>query len=446
MRIIVEKFMLRFDVHMQELLRGASVAFVFKVIAAGLVFGLNVILARLLGAEGSGIFFLAFTIVLVVAAIGRVGMENALVRFVAANIASEQPGKVLGVYRKAMLYSLVMSAILAVLLYLLAPWLSYAIFAKPELSDPLAIMAIAVVPLALLTLHSHALQGLKKIAISIFVLSVSVPLLTGFISLLFIPIYFIDAAVWGYVFATLVTLILGRVYWKRCVGSFDRETAEFDRGVLLESSMPLFGIIIMNIVITWSPMLFLGVWESSENVGIYSAASRAAMLTSFVLVAVNSIAAPKFAALYQSGDMVTLSVVARKSTKIMVLLSAPILLVFLLIPEFILSLFGEQFKQGTYILIILSIGQFINVATGSVGYLLMMSDNERLMRNNLVFTMLLGIVLNFLLIPEYGIIGGAVGAAIVLATQNIVAVVLVWKKLNILTIPLFRIKRLSNRY
>lgn len=428
---------------MQELLRGASVAFVLKVLAAGLAFGLNVVLARLLGAEGSGIYFLAFTIVLVVATIGRVGMENALVRFIAANVSAEQPGKVMGVYQKAMLYSLAAATLLSILLYLFAPLMSQSIFGKPALEQPLTHMALAVVPLALLTLHAHALQGLKKITASVTVLSLIVPLLTCLIALLFVPSYGIDAAVWGYLLATVMTLLMGRWLWLRATIPFKTSSAEFDKNELIASSIPMFGVVLMNMVITWSPMLFLGVWESSENIGIYSAASRTAMLTSFVLVAVNSIAAPKFAALYQQGDIHALATVVQNSANIMVVLAFPALLFFLLFPDWVLSIFGEEFKQGAVVLMILTMGQFINVATGSVGYLLMMTGNEKMMRNNLFFCALTGVLLNFILVPEYGIVGAAIGASIILMVQNLIAMYLVWVKLNIVTFPFVGIMSLK---
>jgi O-antigen/teichoic acid export membrane protein len=187
--------------------------------------------------------------------------------------------------------------------------------------------------------------------------------------------------------------------------------------------------------ILWAPTIFLGVWESNENIGIYSAANRTAMLTSFVLVAVNSIAAPKFAALYQEGDIDALGSLARNSTKIMVLLASPALLLFFMLPEWVLAIFGQEFKQGSTVLIILALGQFINVVTGSVGYLLMMSGYERLMRNVLFVCMFISIILNILLIPNYGIIGGALAAALVISIQNLIAMTLVYKKLKILTLP-----------
>jgi len=408
----------RCDEHFQELLHGASVAFVLKILAAGSAFGLNVILARMLGAEGSGFFFLALSIVLVVATVGRIGMENSLVKFIAASVVSEHPGKVLGVYKKALLYSFVASAFLSTLLVLFAPWISKVIFSKPELEAPLSIMAIAVVPLALLTLHAYALQGLKKIGASISVLSVFVPFFTCIFVLPFAVRYGINVVASGYLLATIITLIMGRWFWLRAIHSFKYEKIEFASKELLSSSIPLLGVAIMNLVINWSPMVFLGIWESAENIGIYSAASRTAMLTSFVLVAINSIAAPQFAAFYQQGDLNKLEKVARNSTTIMVIFATPVLLLFLVVPEWILSIFGEQFKQGAIVLMILASAQFVNVVTGSVGYLLMMSGNERLMRNILFFCSIQVILLNLCLVPNFGMTGGAISVAVALASQN----------------------------
>ncbi len=416
---------------MQELLRGASVAFALKVLAAGLAFCLNVVLARLLGAEGSGIYFLAFTIVLIIATIGRVGMENALVRFIAANVSAGRPGKVLGVYQKAMRYSLTAAILLSTLLFLFAPLMSQRLFNKPALEQPLAVMALAVVPLALLTLHAYALQGLKKIAASVSVQSIVVPLLTCLIALLFVPAYGIDAAVWGYLLAIVVTLTIGRWLWQRVTSSFNTYPAEFDSKELMASSMPLFGVVLMNMVITWSPMLFLGVWESSENLGIYSAANRTAMLTSFVLVAVNSIAAPQFATLYQQGDMQALGVVARNSAKIMVVLATPVLLLFLLFPEWVLSIFGEEFKQGAVVLMILAIGQFLNVATGSVGQLLSMAGCEKQLRMLFMIVVCVSLFMNFTLIYKFGVLGAAVSSAVSVSAAGLLGVYFAWKYLKV---------------
>ena len=88
---------------MQEVVNGASVAFVIKVIGAGLSFGFNVLLARMLGADGAGIYFLALTVTTIATVFGRMGLDNALLRFTAANAAVGDWGAVKGIYRKGMM-------------------------------------------------------------------------------------------------------------------------------------------------------------------------------------------------------------------------------------------------------------------------------------------------------------------------------------------------------
>lgn len=433
----VGKFFNRFDGHMQELLRGASVAFVLNILATGLSFGFTIILAQLLGAEGTGIFFLALTILVILTTISRLGMGTALVKFIAANVVAGQLGKVLGVYQKATLYALIASIFMSMILYILAPWMSRVIFSKPELMQPLSIIALAIIPLTLLTLHSDALKGLKRIAASITVLSILVPILSCLIAVIFVPSYGIDAAAWGYLLATIVALLVGWWWWKSVTRSWQTKKIQFDTQELLACSMPFLSAGTAYLIITWFPLLMLGVWESNESVGIYSVAYRVAMFTGFIFIAVNSITMPKFSELYQMGDIAALDAVARNATKMMVLFASPLLLLFLIFPEQILSIFGEEFKAGGVVLSILAIGQFINIATGSVCSLLNMCGHERLMRNNLIFCVLIGVPLSVILIKNYGIVGGAIATAIMLSMQNLIAAVLVKNKLGITMLPFF---------
>lgn len=423
------------DKHILEIISGASITFTLKILAAAFAFALNVILARLLGPEGAGTFFLALSIVLIVSAISRVGMENVLIKLIAINVIEDKLGKVLGIYQKVMLYSLTIAIILSGALYLLTPWISQVYFTKPKLEQPLTIMAVAVIPLTLFTLHAYALQGLKKIAASTLVLSLITPFLTCVTTILFIPRYGIDAVAWGYLFATIVTLLFGRWFWQKTTYSFKIYTARFNTSELLSCSIPLFGIVMMNMIMNWSPLLFLGRWERLENVGIYSVANRTTILISFILIAVNSMAAPKFAALYQQGELETLKVVAKDSTKIILLFAVPISLIFILFPEWIMSFYGEQFKQGAPVLIILAAGQLVYVSTGLAGYLLIMSGYERLIFINLVGSALLLILLNLWLIPNYGIFGSAIATTLASSVQNMIALTVVWKKMGIMLLP-----------
>lgn len=73
------------DQQLLELLSGSSVALILKLIGAGLAFTFNVLLARLLGAEGAGVYFLALSVITVAVVFGRLGLDKTVLRLISAN-------------------------------------------------------------------------------------------------------------------------------------------------------------------------------------------------------------------------------------------------------------------------------------------------------------------------------------------------------------------------
>jgi len=90
-----------------------------------------------------------------------------------------------------------------------------------------------------------------------------------------------------------------------------------------------------------------------------------------------------------------------------------------------MELFGNGFEDAAVLLMILAVGQFVNVATGSVGYLLNMSGHERDMNLVTLFTGPLTIILVALLSNYYGVMGAAIATAVGVSVQNLGALVLV---------------------
>jgi len=425
---------------MEEVVKGASVALAIKILAAGLGFIFNVVLARLLGAEGTGLYFLALTVTTIAAVLGRVGLDNTFVRFTAGNSAVENWGAIRGLYRKGIKLALGGLGLTAGMLLLLAPWLANSLFSEPKLTNSIRCMAIAVVPFGLFVLHANLLKGLKRIRDAILVLSVCLPAFSLLGVIILVPLWNVQGAVLAYALAAFLTLLVGIWRWRKATPQLGNFEACFATTRLLQSSIPLFWVAVLQLVITWSSNLMLGIWASSVDVGLFSIANRTAMLTSFILVAVNSIAAPKFAALYGQGNMEALGSTARNSAKLMTMVAMPLLVVFLFAPGWIMAIFGRQFTVAGPVLSILAVGQFVNVITGSVGFVLMMCGYERLWRNNLALCAFINLAMNYLLIPPLGAIGAAIATATTLIFQNLIAAGLVWWRLGIMTIPLIPVK------
>jgi O-antigen/teichoic acid export membrane protein len=246
----------------------------------------------------------------------------------------------------------------------------------------------------------------------------------------------VPGAAVAYLVAVGTTYGLGVLLWRRATPQLAGVRGHFDRQLLLRTSLPLFWAAFVALVMTWTDTFLLGLWADSRAVGLYGAALRLSLLTTFVLRAVNSVAAPRFSALYARRELVPLGRLTRRTAAITTALAVPLLTLFLLFPGSVLALFGPEFPEAALALRLLAVGQFINVATGPVGNLLMMSGHEQTFRKVSVVAAGLNVALNLLLIPRYGIAGAATATAAGVAAVNLGCLVMVYRKLSILTLPL----------
>lgn len=408
------------DADLKEVVRGSIVAFGVKVLAAGSAFAMNVVITRQLGAEEAGLYFLAYAVVYVAAAVSRLGLDNTFVRFIAADHIVGEWGRIKGLYRLGIRWSLLISLGTAMLLWLLADYLAVEVFGKPAFAEVMRIIALSIPFTALFTLHANALQGIKRIAQYAVVFGVVAPLVLLILALLVQPQNAVTASAL-YVFASATALALG-VYWWFQLSAAHASAAVIDRKLVLSSCLPLLSVVILIQTVTWSSQIMLGVWESSADVAVFNATQRTALLASFVLTAVNSIVAPKFAAMYRQEQHDVLRRTAINATRLMVLFALAPLILMLTFPHMILLLFGAEFSSGVPALRILAFGQFINVATGSVGFLLSMTGHERLLRNNVLLAAITALALGFALIPVFGVTGAAIATASGSIVQNLLGV------------------------
>ncbi len=424
------------DPHLREIVLGSAVGLSVKVLSAVSIFVMNMLVARTLGAAEAGLFFLGFTLVTVVAAVGRLGLDQSIVRFVAASRATDSIGTLHGVYRKSIAWVAIASIGLALLGWLNTGWLVGNVFDQPGFEPVLRSILIAIPLVALYTMQAQALQGLKQIARSMLTLNVLVPV-TLLLLMLLAPVKSAEAIADYFNIACLLTLVVGLFFWFRSAPETEK-VDNFSSSLLRKTCVPLWAVVILSQVVQWSSQLMLGAWSTSEDVAFFATAQRTAMLTSFVLFAVNAIAAPKFAAMHAKGDNDGLKRMAIWSVRLMLLAAVPALMLMLFVPEWLMSFFGEEFRAASTALMILALGQFVNIATGSVGYLLSMTGHERELRNNAIISALVGLVLGLVLIPSHGLLGATVATALAVASQNLLGAYQVRKHLGFNTLVFWR--------
>ncbi len=425
------------DTDSRDLITHAGMAFLLRGAGAVLAFGFNVAIGRTFGAEGTGLFFTALAMVILLSAISRLGLDNAMLRHIAASAAIPDWARVNGVFRIGMRSAALASLALAAALAGLAAPLSERLYDTPELTRPMQLMSLGIVSFSMMMLLSESLKGLGRIPQAMLVSGVLWPLFGILLVWPLAQAFGPDGASLTYVLATAAAALCGGLMWRR-----QRVEIPSDSSVgpeLWTSARPLWAMAIITTgILPWAPILLLGIWGSAGETGLLGVATRVANLVAFFLVAVNNVLAPRFAALFQKGETARIRLLARRFALLTALAASPLLLALILAGDHVLALFGPEFTEAATILAILAIGQAFNAATGSVGVLLMMTGNERAVRNGALLAAGIILAASLLLIPALGAVGAAIAASGAVIAMNVFSVVMVRRKLGFLVLPWIR--------
>ena len=306
--------------------------------------------------------------------------------------------------------------------------------------------AFFILPMALFMLHYQSLRGLKRIAEFSFFYRMS----QAFFSIIFIFIiskFLKETSVpfYAYLLSLLVVSVLALFsfiyHFKKCSVHNESEKIEaLSLTYILRISLPLMFAQLVQFLMAFTDKLMLGNMMTTHDVGVYFTAFKLSMIASVGLMSINSIAAPKFAELYGHNDLDGLKNISYQSSKIIFWITIPLILCFFSFPEFILGIFGADFKLGVSALIFLSVGKLISSLCGSVGNLLQMTGNQVIFMKCLLCGAIINIILNLLLIPSYGINGAAISSMVSLSSWNILMVYFVKRELgfNMFYLPLLR--------
>ena len=188
----------------------------------------------------------------------------------------------------------------------------------------------------------------------------------------------------------------------------------------LRSTLPITmtsGLYVLN---SQTDTILLGIFGSASDVGIYRVAIMSAGLVSFGLQAVNLAIGPHFARTHTVGDPSELRRLMALSSKMAVLVGLPIAGSLVFFGQDIVKLvFGSEYVSASGPLIILCLGQLANVATGSVGSLLIMTGEEVRYAKGIAIAVVANLIIGAVLIQEYGMIGAAISNALCFAGLNI---------------------------
>ncbi len=442
------------DQDFSELIKGGGMSFLLRLGGLTIGYVLTLVVANLFGAKGLGDYVLAITVLRLFTLLAKLGLDTTSIRFIASFASQDKWVSILN-FRKRVVTILSFSSVVAsLLMYFLSTMIADLINVN---SRYIEMNAFFVLPMTFFMLHYQSLRGLKRIAEFSFFYRMSQALF----SVIFILIIYqfnrgSEVPIYAYLVSVIIVSFLSFLsfrYWlkNKSNGKESAEQEIMSYFTLFKISIPLMFAQSVQFIMAWTDKLMLGAIDTpdvtlglttnSAEVGVYHVAFKLSMFAAVALMAINSIASPKFAEMYAKNDIIGLKKVARQSTKIIFWTSVPLIAIFFVFPEFFLSLFGEEFKVAVTAFIFLSCGRLISSFSGSVGNILQMTGSQNIYAVILFFGAILNVVLNFILIPKYGINGAAIASMSSLITWNLCMVVAVKNNLGFYTFYIPFIKR-----
>jgi O-antigen/teichoic acid export membrane protein len=404
----------------RALLRQTIAVAVVRALGLALTFATSIVLARMMGAEGFGIYSLAVSVVVILRIIALFGLDGLLVRDVAASRELNQPSRLKGVVVFGATATLVLSLSVTCITLLIIR--SSAPAVSPY-ANTLAIALLALAPMALLGGVAAVLEAFRLplpgqvaetilrpclflILVGIVVLALRRHLTPEIAAGLHALTYLgaLLAAV-GY----LLTRIQ-RDVWTASAAITPRAWLGAAAGFALTNAA--------YIITENTGVIMLAALADPEAVGIYRAATRYAQLVPFALLAAMLPLRPAISAAFARDDRIGQRRAARTAAALAMAMGLPAAALLIAFGDVFLAAFGDDFSRGRVALTILVLGQVVNVAAGHVGVLMTMTGHEKRVAATVGASAVCNVMLNLLLIPRFGTEGAAAATAISLALWN----------------------------
>ena len=416
------------------LARGASGSFLVKASGAVLVFGVQVLLARLLGADSYGKYIYTVSWMNVLLLLGKLGLDTAALRFVSEYNGKTEWGLLRGFLRRSNQISLVTSSSVALAVagavWFLRDRLGF------ELAATFGIGCLLLIANSFLQIQSYNLLALKRVILSQTPQAILRPLLLAG-GVLLVAVFSsrtlsAPTAMAVNMVAAACTLALTRWFLRRALPAPVRTGPPlYETRTWIRVSWSLALVSGLLLVLNQTDVIMLGFYEGTTEAGIYAVAGRIGAMILFGLNAINAIAAPMFSEFYSQGRLRELQRTITLATRGIMAFSLPLSLVFIAGGGLILGLFGSEFTRGYAALVILTVGQLVNASVGSVGFLMSMTGHQKQAAYVFGGAAALNVILNASLIPIWGINGAAIATATTTILWNAILALYVWKRLGL---------------
>lgn len=422
------------DTSLNRMAVGAGISLFGVGLARGLDFVKQVAMARLLGPQLFGLYAIGWNALRMVGILATMGLHTGVMHF-----GTEYRGKDDGAFRSVLTRSVLLSFAIGwaitLVLWLAAPWMTASLFNEPQFLPLFRVFSLMLPFLGALRVAAVATRISQRMQFSILAEEISQSTIN---LLLFVVFYLLGWQLLGAIVATVLSyaaaLALAVYFLYRLFGSVLTSPARPPVGDrrLLAYSAPTALAEMSGAVITRVDRIFLGVYRTSVDVGVYQAAAQLSIIMASILYAFNMILMPMISEQYHKKDLRQLEELFRINTKWGIYSVVPLVLVIVFASSDVMTvLFGQEYASGASALLILTVGQFINIATGATATILIMTGNQTTWFRLSLVMMGISLALNLLLVPRWGIIGAAIATSFTVSGQYLISLFIIRRLLHL---------------
>src|SRR5438128_3494790 len=387
------------------------------------------LVARMLGPAALGIFSVAWSSTDIISKIGVLGLDNAIITFIARSEAVGNRARSRALFRVAVVLGVAQSVITAAIVIVALRFFNNRLHVQPQMVSALALVLCAMPGLALYRISTAISRGMKVLEHDIYSRGMTEPIATTLAFLLALAVGFKEsspevAAIVGTAASGLIALALASKLFRHIPTHMDVVSPLSEARSLIAYGAPISIYQLINAFIARLDLLMLGYFVGRApgvtlvTVGIYSAVIGTANGLRKVNQAFNPIFAPVVAGMTATGNHEIAAATYARLAQWMLWILLPLVAVMSLAGSTILLIYGPAFWQGRVWLGIVALASAINafVALGET-VIMVQRPHLNLLHSSITCTVAAAGLL--WLIPRFGVMGAAFGILLPYVVQGI---------------------------
>jgi O-antigen/teichoic acid export membrane protein len=272
-------------------------------------------------------------------------------------------------------------AVIAIAIVVLRGPLIDATLLRPRHEGVVVLFAISLLPFLLLRNIRDMFRALRRIRVAMLVSRIFTPLtlLAGVMFAVFIGGQSLFGIWLGVAAAALAATVAGSILLTYGtdlqIGSFRSHRSVVQD--FLRYSVDATGVAVLELVQRRAVFVVMALYLSPVAAGAFSLSIIVGLVVRWPLSGINGILPPIAAALYSDGETQTLQQLYQQTSRLATVVTTPVFaLAYVYAPD-ILTVFNDAYAQQSAVLRLVLTGQYAATVFGSVGLLLLMTDNER---------------------------------------------------------------------